>query len=539
MNKIKIFLNFIRFKQITADQYHIQRYISVRHQGALYGRWPSIRALILIDMRHLIFIFFFFITIQFVNAQQSFELRIGDQNVTEWNIHSTEYQNTYYAVGFRNVSDNTSSYINRISFEGEILQTEWYPKQDTINYLSLIFKKDNGNLLCVGNIVRNISDGYLNHLYFREITPDLDLVQEVYDSLPATNGNTSFRIKNYLISPMNEIILQGVADTAIEGYTHCPFFAKYDFNGNRISHKIFYNFIDSTEGSELFFNEDSTAFYLIGSLSLPYAYDWAKFDLDFNYLGCGNFPTNESAFTNTPLSVKRLQDGNFIMAHKLYKVGNTYVNGFEMRLYNNNFDLLDNIVIYDEDEVNIPVDNGMGFINEDHIWVSTFVALPPGIPGISGIEDIRFYVFDLNLNLKGSKVSQGDRRYWLFDLLATSDGGCLISGICDETPVSTSHDTYLQKVSLADVVTGSSEQMAVGQEVRIGPLPATDRLAIQTRNTDCTLLLRDMKGQIILQRRLNDGVNQLDIRHLPSGMYIATVSNNESKHIENFKIIKQ
>ena len=261
--------------------------------------------------------------------------------------------------------------------------------------------------------------------------------------------------------------------------------------------------------------------------------------MDFNYLACGNFPTNESAFTNTPLSVKRLQDGNFIMAHKLYKVGNTYVNGFEMRLYNNNFDLLDNIVIYDEDEVNIPVDNGMGLINEDHIWVSTFVALPLGIPGISGIEDIRFYVFDLNLNLKGSKVFQGDRRYWLFDLLATSDGGCLISGICDETPVSTSHDTYLQKVSLADVVTGSSEQMAVGQEVRIGPVPTTDKLLVQTRSEDCTLQLINMGGIMLSEHWLYQGVNQIDIQHLPSGMYIATVSNNKSKHIETFKIIKQ
>jgi len=480
------------------------------------------------------FLLFLLLSFRFVYAQHSFELILGDTTAFEWLEATIEYQDNYYTCGLRYHSNISSSYINRISFEGEVLQTEWYPKEDTVNYLNFMLKKANGNLLCIGNIVRAVTGGYSNDVYFREITPNLELVREVYDSLPATNGNTSFRIQNYLISPMNEIILQGVADTAIEGYTHCPFFAKYDFEGNRISYKVFYAYRDSEEGSELFFNEDSTAFYLIGSLSLPYAYDWAKFDLDFNYLGYGNFPTNESAFTNPPLSVKRLQDGNFIMAHKVRKVGNTYANGLEMRLYNPNFELLENVVIYDEDEVNIPIHNGMGFGNEDHIWVANFESETFQEP-----SDIRFYVFDAALNLLGSKVFQGDRSYWLLDLLATSDGGCLITGKCDEFPASNFGDGYIRKVLLSDVITGSSEQIAVGQEVRIGPVPATDRLAVQTRNTDCTLLLRDMKGQIILQRRLHNGVNQIDIRHLPSGMYIATVSNNKSKHIETFKLIKQ
>jgi len=467
-------------------------------------------------------------------AQHSFELKLGDNAAYEWLEGSIEYQDSYYTYGLRYQSNISSSFINRISPEGEVLQAEWYPKEDTVNYLSLILKKANGNLLCIGNIVRAVSGGNSNDVYFKEITPDLELVREVYDSLPATNGHTSFRIKNYLISPMNEIILQGVADTAIEGFTDCPFFVKYDFDGHRISHKIFYEFADISTGSELLFSEDSSAFYLIGDLSLPFAYDWAKFDLDFNYLGCGNFPTSESAFTNPPLSVKSLQNGNFIMAHKLYKVGNTYVHGLEMRLYNPDFELLENVVIYDEDHVDLPIKQGMGFVDENHIWVANFESQTIQVP-----SNIRFYVFDAALNLVGSKVFEGDRSYWLLDLLATSDGGCLITGKCDESPASNFGDGFVKKVLLSDVVTDSGEQMAIGNEVRLGPVPATDKLTVQTSNDDCTLLLSNMEGSLLSQHQLRQGVNLLGIQQLPAGLYIASVVNNKNNHTENFKIIKQ
>lgn len=483
-------------------------------------------------MRYLLLLFF--MSIQLLYAQQSFELKLGDNTAYEWLEGSKEHQGSYYAFGLRYVPGNSSAYINRISPEGEVLQTEWYPKTDTANYLSYILPKENGNLLCIGGIVRVVSKGYSNDLYFREITPDLELVREKYDSLPATNSNTNFTLANFLITPMNEIILQGVVDTAIEGYTNFPFFAKYDFEGNRLSHKIYYQYRESSVGSELLYNLDSTAFYLIGDLSLPSAYDWAKFDLEFNYLGCGNFPTNESAFTNPPLSVKRLQDGNFIMAHKVRKVGNTYVDGLEMRLYNPNFELLDNVLIYDEDEVNIPMIRGMSFIDEDHIWVANFESEAYHEP-----TDLRFYVFDAGLNLKGSKVFKGDRSYWLLDLLATSDGGCLISGKCDEKPASNFGDGFIKKVILSDIVTGSSEQMAIGKEVRIGPVPATDKLTVQTRSDDCTLLLSNMEGRVLSKHRLRKGVNLVGIQQLPSGLYIATVINNKNNHVENFKIIKQ
>jgi hypothetical protein len=532
MKTIKILLDFIRFKQVTADQYHIQRFVSVRHQNSLFEWGCGSRTLTQNYMKY--FLLFLLLSFRFVYSQHSFEIVLGDKDGHEYVLHTIEHQDNYYAVGHKAIPENVLSNINRISLEGKLIQSEWYSKTDTASFLSFILPKENGNLLCIGKIAPATSYRYSNTLYFREIAPDLSLVGEKYDSLPVTNTNTNFVINNYLISPMNEIIVQGIIDTALEGHTEQLFFAKYDFSGNRLQHKLYYQYKDYSQGSTLFFNEDSTAFYLCGSLTIQNWYEWAKFDLDFNFLASGYFPTNETSLTMTPVTVEWLRNGNFIMANKLRKVGDEFVRGLEMRIYTPDFELLENVYIYDDRKVDIPFFRGMGFIDEDLIWVATHQPEYEYQP-----TDIKFYLFDSNLNLKGSKVYHMDVGHRLIDLLATSDSGCLVSGARDQKPLDPYRDAYILKVSLSDVITGSSEQMAIGNEVRLGPVPATDRLAVQTRNTDCTLLLRDMKGQIILQRRLHDGVNQIDIRHLPSGMYIATVSNNESKHIENFKIIKQ
>lgn len=493
-------------------------------------------------MRYFILLMLLFV--QVVYGQQSFELKFGDNNSYEYINYSIELDGVFYVFGSKKTPDSKEGLsskisISKISFDGEIVETVLYSKEDTSANLKFGIPKDNLNILCFGNFSNEPTIQYSTGTYVCEITPNLELIWEKYESLPAYNNNTSHLTENFLVTPMNEIIIQGVVDTALEGTSTLPFFAKYDFEGNLLFYRAYFEYRNSTQGSELFFNEDSTAFYLFGSLSMPFYKQWAKFDLDFNLISTGLFENNQSNYAECPLAVKRLENGNFILANKIIKVGNTFPKGLEIRLYSSNFELLNNVLIYDDNAVAIPVHRGMGSIDEDHIWVASFEHIPPGIPGVTGMENISFYVFDANLNIKGTKVFHGDRRYWLFDLLATSDGGCLVSGVCDETPVSTYNDAYIQKVSLADVVTGSSEQMVIGHKVRLGPVPATDKLTVQTRSDDCDLLLYNLEGRMMAQHPLRNGVNLIGIQQLPSGLYIASVINNKNNTIENFKIIKQ
>jgi hypothetical protein len=96
-----------------------------------------------------------------------------------------------------------------------------------------------------------------------------------------------------------------------------------------------------------------------------------------------------------------------------------------MRLYSPDKQLLKSTVVYHDKTIRIPEIRGMGFIDEDFIWVASFEDIPPGF---SGAENLRFFVFDNEINLKGSMTHEGDTRYWLWDLLATNDTACIVSG---------------------------------------------------------------------------------------------------------------
>lgn len=468
---------------------------------------------------------------------QSFELKIGEAGASEYLSNTLEFEGSFYSIGSRYSPQHPFAYINKISLDGEIVESAWFPKTDTGYTLYFGLPKTNGNLFCFGGLSHMPTIEFGTHAYFCEISPNLEIVWEKADSLPAYNNHTSHRIKNFLLTPSDEIVIQGVVDTALEGTSTLLFLARYDFMGNRHQYNIYTSISDHDEGSELFYNLDSTGFYLFGSLSMPSYKEWALFDLDFNVIGSGEFEDNQSEFTY-PASVRRLSNGNFVIANMISKVGDNFPKGLEMRQYSPGFELIDNVLIYDDKTVAIPMKRGMGFIDENNIWVATFERIPPGIPGITGEEVIKFYVFDASLNLNGTKVFQGDRRYWLFDLLATSDGGCLISGTCDETPISTDNDAYIHKVNLADVVTGKGDSFTISGELRISPNPADDKLTVQIRQDHCELLIYNIEGKMITQHSLMNGVNIIDIQHLLPNMYIATVR-SINRIVGNIKIIKQ
>ncbi|MFD2784278.1 CotH kinase family protein [Hymenobacter rubripertinctus] len=63
--------------------------------------------------------------------------------------------------------------------------------------------------------------------------------------------------------------------------------------------------------------------------------------------------------------------------------------------------------------------------------------------------------------------------------------------------------------------------------VQLFPNPTTDYLSIRTTATATDLCLRDLRGQVVLQAALRGPLNQLDLRHLPKGLYLATLRDEQ------------
>jgi len=141
---------------------------------------------------------------------------------------------------------------------------------------------------------------------------------------------------------------------------------------------------------------------------------WIEFDFAFNYVGSGTLETNYVP-PWAPVTVSWLSTGNFITANRFFDTSND-TKGLEMRLYSPDKQLLKSTVVYHDKQIRIPELRGMGFTDENNIWVATFEDIPPDF---AGAENIRFFVFDNEINLKGSMTHGGEIRYWLWDLLAT------------------------------------------------------------------------------------------------------------------------
>lgn len=472
-----------------------------------------------------------------LTAQFAFELIFGELEISEAISHTLEHQGCYYSMG----STTTSTEINyrsmaiyKISYDGYIIGWAYAPKPDSSYNIGFGLPKPNGNILCFGTLAHEPFPTRARYTYVCEISPDLELIWEKMDSILEPHPHARHRLRNILLTPDNEVILQGVVDTVQYGSNEFIFFAKYDLVGNRIDYKSFTNYKDRDQGS-LMLNADSSGFYLFGQLTVePSVRSWIEFDFEFNYLDSGVLETNYGPFW-TPVTVCWLSNGNFITANK-FSVPGTNDKGLEMRLYSPSMQLLKSTVVYHDKTIRIPELRGMGFIDENTIWVATFEDIPPDF---IGAENIRFFVFDNDINLKGSLTYEGDIRYWLFDLLATSDTSCLVSGFVGENPgISNKYDNYIMKVRLADVVTGiNKQQRKASSNVEIWPVPAGETLYVKS-SSDSELLVLNATGQQLSTHTIKRGYNLITLTGLSPGIYLIAISQNQNI-IETHKIIKQ
>jgi hypothetical protein len=473
-------------------------------------------------------------------TQNGFELNIGEEGIDERITYTLEVESSYFISGKKydpSIGEESIPVFFKTTQDGEIISHVEYYKEDIGTNIRFGYQKPNGNLLYFGNSY-NISElPNVKGVHFLELDANLALIWEKFDTLPFSMPNIRHYVKNHLITPNNNIILQGVADTAAPGTgtTKNLCIYKYDNLGNFINLQLYPGWADHDQGSEMLFNTDSSGFYLFGTLSHnSVVRDWAYFDLELNLLSSGVLENDNSDFS-APMSVKRLSNGNLLMVNYLYEIDVYNNRGFEMRVYDNSFNLIQSKITYCEHQVFIPTNRGMGFIDENNIWVAVFEAVPPFF---MGQENILFYIFDYELNMKGTKTYEGDQRYWLYDLFVCSDFGCIVSGESSEYEGSEMTDNFALKMTYEDVITYAQKHYFNKEDITIYPMPTRDQITISNVPESSVLLLYTPAGQLAASFRLEKGVNQLEIGNLPAGIYYALILQNQ-QHIQTLKIIKQ
>jgi len=180
---------------------------------------------------------------------------------------------------------------------------------------------------------------------------------------------------------------------------------------------------------------------------------------------------------------------------------------------------------------------GLDWVDEDNIWVAVHDSwISP-----SGTEIYKIYLFDSNWNVKGSKYYGGDNQYYFTYVTATTDGGCIITGSCNQEEGSMDQDIFIKKVMPDDILTGDDEKIFTElKDVLVYPNPFSDKIYYKTGRENLIFTLYNSNGQIVYKSGIDvNSKNEINTTGLQAGFYIYSISNPQGKAIDGGKLLKK
>jgi len=471
-------------------------------------------------------------------SQQSFELTVSTDENEMFNFSFMDFENNYISIGGASgnfSSDSTNGFVVKYDNFGNIINQKEVIKLDTTFGFKYGLVKGNGNYILLGTFSDSISPSDRNVTYLCEMTPQLDIVWEKVYEIPEPYIN--HLLINFLIDSDSNIIIQGRVDSSMYSTDDLLFTSMYDMEGNQLAYNLYENWTDYGAYNEFIFNYDSTGFYLIGQIGINYVTrDWVEFDNNLNIIGSGDIE-NWVSLLSSPVSAQWLSNGNMIIANRTNGISFPTYQDLEVRIVDQEFNMLKDTIIYYDEYVYLPVNKGLGFIDENNIWIATFQGSPTFLLGTAVFN---IHVFDSNLNLKGVKEFGGDTRYWFYDLTVTSDGGCLLTGIIPDYEGSFNSDAYVIKVMPDDIITHAEETpFDFDTGVFVFPNPFSTEINIQTEQKGLTFNLYDATGRCYLNSGiLSNSNNILSSGNIKPGFYFYTIQ-YQNRIIQSGKLIKE
>ena len=181
-----------------------------------------------------------------------------------------------------------------------------------------------------------------------------------------------------------------------------------------------------------------------------------------------------------------------------------------------------------KDTTDYPAGRGgaLDFNNKDSIFIG-------GTTGFTGTWGYRSYYSliqtDSLLNVRWEKFYGGDAYYEMNDVLATNDGGCLLSGMRYDSDIGIhEHDVYIIKVDVNGLLVGLEPEQSINSfDAVVFPNPGTNeinvRVAAQYHKAEINMY--EINGTKVLTKELVGRHNLLNTESLKSGTYIYSINN--------------
>lgn len=487
----------------------------------------------------LIFIFLIILLpVSQVVAQHTFEQIFSNPEDQIINHVIEDYEGNFVLVGrlYNNETGFPGGYILKIDNAGNLLNEIVIHPIDTNSYIFFNIHFYNNNYYLLGSSTG--PDIYSQkNLWYLKLNGNLEILSQKELMLPTGKWFSYF---NSIIDSDTNFVIAGYTTRtdSIQVYHNDPAFYKMSLEGDSISSyflseptkmRYAYDILEDTSNTQYFafvsrFENTSAGQKLIltkefdstGLEPVPLGitdYYSPTYLNDTSILMCGHGTPGQSALYS--LNVISVDLQNQLIDYNHFKIeGN----------------MRDHPAMY----------NGVS-INADNIYVGGTSNFDYYNPFFSTF-DSWFHLVKINPDI--SPIWEywygGDAYYFLYSILATNDGGCIMVGNrYDYETQNQERDIYIAKVNGDGLIVWTQEISIDKQLTTVYPNPGTNMLNIKTDNKKLDFELINLNGQIVIRQIVNNNLKTINTESLQSGMYFFRLIDKKNKTIETEKWIKK
>ncbi|MCK9616482.1 MAG: T9SS type A sorting domain-containing protein [Lentimicrobiaceae bacterium] len=466
-----------------------------------------------------------------IKAQNTYQLLISSPD-NECVLDVIEYKPDYFViVGVRNPKDNV--------YDRTSMLLKIKPDGDT----TIRFLKINDSSLMISKIIP-----YDNNFFvFGCLSPPLEFNDRFFIGEMDENFSLKWH-KSYVLSDTN-IFFQNMFvlnkkdggyyscfDATDENYLTNTYFVNLDINGDTIeTKKIPFSSGQNTTGFS--YNADSTKLWLWGTWYSTQSSRGYRIEVDTSFV-VQRVQTLPNDILNS-INILWLNDTDIMVSGGYIRSSNPPDNDICIMKIDTSLSLnaLQYYGLYDT--IDYPAWNrNISCRTTDSIFflgqLNNAIAFWPEEPSW-----IYAGIIDPQLHLLSEKRLGGDANYEPRNILATSDGGCIITAQrYDYKTQKYEYDIVIIKLAADDFITEIKEDtICYAKEIKVYPNPGGNVIYINSTEKNARMFLYDLMGKIVLEKELSFGINAINATNLKSGIYCYRIV-NFSGYIINGKWFK-
>ena len=463
-------------------------------------------------------------------AQNSFNKTYYDSYHKNTNYISEINDNQYIIVGNRIDSNLLSDqFFMLIDSVGNIIKDTLIVDTTADMTFTEVLRRNDDEILIFGlKMQKNTFNDSLQVFYY-----DNNLNYIKHYSYLFSNNCGIRDLKSYLDSKSN-IIFSG--SSKVDNLLWHSFILKIDSNNNLIARNdTFYN--DRSQLPSVLDMEEDSCYLVFGEGVTPgYKYQMYKFDYDLNLMSHDSI---KNGLTNYYNPIYYRKNEIIHIGQKRKHMSSTF--DFGVCILDSNLNSKYFVQYGVDDTTEFPAAHESISKFENNVFIGATYNDSPYIA--QNKTKYMLIKMDTNYNVIWEKYYLGDDYDGMTNVIATSDGGCLMGGLhVDMNPESdnTLAAIRLLKIDSNGIITWTRDIKTQYANLSIYPNPTTDYINIISNGSIAMLdlCIVDINAKQVLYKKINSQQARIDVSELSSGVYFVEGKNRAGMRFKG-KFIKK